>query len=136
MIIKKNHISNFTKYLSVGIFVTLLNIFFSWLFIDIIGMRAILSSTIVGLSIFFVKYFSYTRVNLIRRKTFHIFLLINLTSVMSYIIFTALLIDVYGITTLIAVPLVVIILFILRFFAFYWTRILNTPKKNLILNEK
>ena len=124
---KNQHIQNFLKYLSVGIIVTLLNIFFSWIFIDVIGIRAIISSTIVGFSIFFIKYHSYTRINLIKKK-FHLFLCVNLSSVLLYILSTAIMIDMFKIPTLISIPFVVVSLFLLRFFAFYWIGIIKSEQ--------
>ena len=117
------HIINFSKYLSVGVVVTLLNIFFSWLFIDVVGMKAIVSSTIIGIVLLLFKYFSYVNVRLIHRK-FVIFILINTTSVLLYILFSALLIDIFLVPTLIAIPAVVISLFLLRYIAFHWTKII------------
>jgi len=118
------HFINLFKYSGVGLCVSLLNIFFSWIFIDIVGIKAIVSSTIIGVSIFFIKYLSYTKINLIHKK-FYVFLIINLTSVILYIILTSILIDIFEIKTLIAVPLVVVSLFILRFLFFYWTKIIK-----------
>lgn len=123
MKIKRKEFINFFKYMSIGVLVTLLNILFSWIFIEVIGMKAIISSTIIGVSIFFIKFNSYVKINLIQKK-FAIFMLITISSIMLYIFLTALFIDIFLFPTLVVIPLVVISLFLLRFFIFYWTKII------------
>jgi len=123
MKIKRKEFINFFKYMSIGVLVTLLNILFSWIFIEVIGMKAIISSTIIGVSIFFIKFNSYVKINLIQKK-FKIFMIITLSSIISYILLTSLFIDIFLFPTLVVIPLVVISLFLLRFFIFYWTKII------------
>jgi len=120
----KKHAINFSKYFSVGAFVTIFNIFLSWLLIDVVGFKAFYSSTIVAIITFFMKYTSYLKVNLLKRA-FAIFLLISILSAISYILLTTILIDFLFVPTLIAVPFVVIALFLLRFLAFYWAKIIK-----------
>lgn len=124
---KKQDFINFSKYLSIGVIATLLNIFFSWIFIDLVGMKALFSSTIIGIAIFCIKYYSFVKINLIQRKL-HIFMIITISSILLYIIFTTILIDLLSVKTLIAVPAIVVTLFFLRFFAFYWTKIIKTKQ--------
>ena len=118
------HAINFSKYFSVGLAVSLLNVLLSFIFIDIVGMRALYSSIIVGIIIFLIKYETYVRIHLIKRK-FIIFMLITSLSVLAYIILTTIAVDFLGIHTLIAVPVILAGLFLIRFFAFYLTRIIK-----------
>jgi len=120
--LKRNFIS-FSKYLSVGIFVTILSTILSFLLIDMFGIRTLFASTFVGIIIFFIKYFSYINIKLIHRK-FVTFMMISLSSVILYIVFSTILIDLLLIPTLLAIPFVIIILFLLRFLAFHWTKII------------
>ena len=84
---------NFSKYLLIGIFVTVLTVGLSWFFIDIFGMLALLSSTIVETLGFFIKYFSYRKIKLIK-KSLKKFLLINIGSNIAFILLSSLLIDI------------------------------------------
>ena len=119
----KNYAVNFSKYSSVGLIITLCDIFFSWLFIDIIGMKAILSSSIIETFDFTTKYIGYRKFKLIRKK-FNIFLMITLISIFSFILLSHLLIDLLSYPTLIVIPFLIGLLFLLRFFALYWTKII------------
>lgn len=120
----KRHTINFSKYFSVGVFITILNILFSYIFIDVFEIRALYSSTIIAIFVVLIKYFSYVGIGLIRKK-FVIFILITISSAVSYVILATITIDFFKIPTLIAIPSVVLSLFLIRFFAFYWTGIIK-----------
>jgi hypothetical protein len=52
---------NFTIYTFVGGFISVLNVFLMWLFIDIFKIRTIISGIIIVGSLFILKYFIYKR---------------------------------------------------------------------------
>ena len=114
----------FTKYLLVGIAVTILSIFFSWLFIDIIGIKALYTSSVLTVITFLFKYHSYTKINLIKEK-FIIFLVIEISSLILYVIAATVLIDILYFPTLFIIPMIIGTLFLLRFVALHWTKIIK-----------
>lgn len=114
----------FTKYLLVGIAVTILSIFFSWLFIDVIGLKAFWVLGVLAIAIFLFKYHSYTQINLIHKK-FIIFIIIEISSLVASVIIGGVFIDILSFPTLIIVPLSIGVLFLLRFAALHWTGIIR-----------
>ncbi len=114
----------FTKYLLVGIAVTILSMFFSWFFIDIIGWKAFWVLSVLAVVIFLFKYHSYTQINLIKKK-FVIFMIIEISSLISSVIIGGIFIDILSFPTLIVIPISIGVLFLLRFAALHWTKIIK-----------
>gem|GEM_PF-2165285 len=113
----KKHTVDFSKYTTIGIIVTIANIFLMWLFIDILGISTITSSTVVVLGLHIVKFISYQQVNLIK-KQFLKFTVIQVIFGLLNIIGVWFMIDILGQPTVFSSTIVVGFLFILRFFAF------------------
>ena len=114
----------FTKYLLVGIAVTILSMFFSWFFIDIIEWKAFWVFSVLAVVIFLFKYHSYTQINLIKKK-FVIFMIIEISSLIASVIIGGIFIDILSFPTLIVIPISIVILFLLRFAALHWTKIIK-----------
>lgn len=114
----------FTKYLLVGIAVTILSMFFSWFFIDIIEWKAFWVLSVLAVIIFLFKYHSYTQINLIKKK-FVIFMIIEISSLIASVIIGGIFIDILSFPTLIVIPISIVILFLLRFAALHWTKIIK-----------
>lgn len=114
----KREMINFSKYFGVGLFVLVINAFLSWLLIDILKIIALISSAFLGISISLIKYFSYRKVRLIKKR-FKLFLTISVISLLMYIGLSGLLIDIFKFNTVITVTALTIALFLGRYLAFH-----------------
>jgi len=123
---------NFIKYLAVGIFITIFNIFFMWLLIDIVKMSTLFGSTIVVVTLFIVKFYGYVLIDLMVHsfKNFFKYASINFISLILNIAGVWVLIEVFHISTPIASAIVVYSLFILRFIMFKKTGLIKSPSPN------
>lgn len=122
-IIKKHRV-NFSKFTLVGVIASLLNVFFVWLFIDILLIKTIVATTLVVGSIFFLKFYLYMRIGLIK-KQFLKYTYIQVVSAFLNIFFTWLFIDILLIPTIIATIFVVGGLFLARFVLFNLTKLIK-----------
>ena len=113
---------DFTKYAVVGLLVTLVNVFFMWLFIDVLGIYTLLASSIVVVGIYFIKFMAYNKVNL-THKQFVKYTSIQSGSGLLNIIGVWFLIDVLNLPTVPSSLFVVCILFVLRFIFFKITKL-------------
>jgi len=113
----KKHLLGFSKYTFVGIIVSILNIFFVWLMIDVFEINTIISASIVVGTLFFLKFYLYIAMKLIK-KNFLKYTSIQIFSAILNVVLTWFFIDIFGIPTVIASSSVVIILFIGRFILF------------------
>ncbi|MFC2134811.1 hypothetical protein ACFLTH_09355 [Bacteroidota bacterium] len=120
----KKHKINFSKFTVVGIIASLLNIFFVWFFIDIMFMETVVATTIVVGAIFFLKFYLYNVISLIK-KQFLKYAFIQVISALLNIFFTWLFIDIFLIPTIIATILVVGGLFLTRFVLFNITKLIR-----------
>lgn len=121
--ILKKHKINFSKYFGIGLAATILSIVFSWLFIDILGFKALISSTIIGIAIFLFKYVGYRKIKLIKER-FVRFMIVNIIFTLAYIALSSIFIDLLKFPTLIVIPAITIVLFLLRYIAFYLSGII------------
>jgi len=55
----KKHGKKFSLFIIIGIFKTILIIALSWLFIDVLSIKALIGSTISVFFVFFITYFAY-----------------------------------------------------------------------------
>jgi putative flippase GtrA len=108
---------DFTKYSVVGFLITLANVFFMWLFIDVLKIYTLIASSIVVVSLFFVKFMAYYKVNLIHKQFFK-YTAIQTGSGLLNIIGVWLLIDMLNVPTVPSSLFVVCVLFVLRFVFF------------------
>ncbi|MAG38835.1 hypothetical protein CMO90_01995 [Candidatus Woesearchaeota archaeon] len=120
--LKKNSI-NFSKYTFIGLIVSLLNIFFVWLLIDILKIETLMATSLVVMSVFFLKFYLYILIKLIKKQFFK-YVAIQIISALLNIVLTWFLIDILLIRTVIAVILVVGSLFLARFSLFKVTRLI------------
>jgi len=58
--------NKFLKYASTAIGFYLANIFFMWLFVDIVGLSTVISSTIIVFSLFILRFLTFYKVGLIK----------------------------------------------------------------------
>jgi len=114
---------NFSKFTFVGIIVSLMNIFFVWLLIDILEFKTIISTTIVVGVIFLLKFYSYSLIGLIKKQFFK-YSFIQILSAILNVTFTWILIDLIQVPTIIATSVVVVGLFFGRFLLFKITKLL------------
>ncbi len=119
----KKHIINFSKYLTVGILATILGWLAATFFIDILNYRASIVLLIMNIAVFFIKYVGYRKIRLLK-KSFFTFLAISITSTILLTLAEIVMIDYMTLSAFIAIPIAEIILFVLRFLAFYWFRII------------
>ena len=113
---------DFTKYSVVGLLVTLVSVFFMWLFIDILGIYTLLASSIVVVGVYFMKFMAYNKVNLIH-KQFVKYTAIQSASGLLNIIGVWFLIDILNLPTVFSSLFVVCCLFVLRFILFKITKL-------------
>jgi putative flippase GtrA len=113
---------DFTKYSVVGLLVTLANVFFMWLFIDVFKIYTFLASSIVVITLYFVKFIAYHKVNLIHRQ-FIKYSTIQVSSALLNIIGVWFLIDMLKQPTVFSSLFVVCVLFVLRFVFFKITNL-------------
>jgi len=120
----KKLIVHFSKFTFIGIVATILNIFFVWLFIDILKIKTIIAVTLVVMTIFLSKFYLYVLIRLIKGQ-FLKYTFIQIVSALLNIILTWFFIDVLLIPTIIAATIVVGGLFIIRFILFKVTRLIT-----------
>lgn len=113
----KRHTKNFSKYLLVGIFFMLFNVFFMWLFIDIFKIPTFFGAAIVVTGLFISKFYAYRLINLIH-KQFLKYASASISLAIANIILMWFFVDIINIPTVISSITIVCGLFILRFFAF------------------
>jgi putative flippase GtrA len=113
---------DFTKYSVVGFLVTIANVFFMWLFIDVLRIYTLLASSIVVVGLHIVKFIAYKKVNLIR-KQFVKYTTIQSGSGLLNIIGVWFLIDILDQPTVFSSMFVVSVLFVLRFAFFKLTKL-------------
>ena len=125
-VIRKNS-KNFSKYLIIGIIWTVIYIYVIGVVIDKVGIPTLLGSTISISLVFLGKFFTYTSVNLMKGgfKNFTKYAYVDLVSIFLNIVLVTFAIDFLNIPTRISATIVVIMLFIGRFFIF---RMINLIK--------
>ena len=107
----------FTKYLTIGVIFTLLNVFFMWLLIDVFGLYSAIGASITVVGLFFLKYYAYILTNFMK-KNFMRYASINIASKILNVLLVWLLIEVFHIPTIYSSSAVVLFLFFGRFIAF------------------
>ena len=120
----RKHAINFLKYLTVGGLASILGWVVAVLFIDILDFNASIILIIMNVSIFLIKYMSYRKIKLLH-KSFFRFLLISISSVVIATVSEIIMVEIFSIPALISIPIIEIILFTLRFLAFYWLKIIQ-----------
>jgi putative flippase GtrA len=126
--------TDFFKYTVIGGIVTLMNIFFTWLLIDIIKINTVIATTSVIMFLHAVKFYSYRISNFFgRRQMGHIQFIIY-TAVVVFcsilnIVFVWFLVDILHISTIISVTSVVVGLFLLRFMLFKFSHLIDKERK-------
>ena len=125
-IIRKNS-KNFSKYLVIGIIWTVIYIYIIGVVIDKIGIPTLLGSTISISLVFIGKFFTYVSVNLMNGgfKNFTKYAYVDLVSIFLNIVLVTISIDFLNIPTRISATIVVIILFIGRFFVFRFIKLIE-----------
>ena len=126
--------TDFFKYTIIGGIVTLMNIFFTWLLIDIIKINTVIATTSVIMSLHVVKFYSYRISNFFgRRQMGHIQFIIYTVVVVFCsilnIVFVWFLVDIHHISTVISVTSVVVGLFLLRFMLFKVSHLIDKEQK-------
>lgn len=128
MVIKKlvnnKHIRDFSKYIAIGAIFTILNIFFMWLLIDVFGLYSAIGAAIVVVVLFFGKFYAYILIKLLHKK-FLGYASVNLISMILNVVFVWIFIEIFHIPTIYSSGMVVLVLFIGRFFAFKKLRLIR-----------
>ncbi len=115
--LNQRHAKNFSKYLMIGILFILLNIFFMWLFIDILLFSTLMGASIVAIGLFLIKFYAYLLVGLIK-KQFLKYLFTTGGLAITNIILMWLFVETFHIPTIISSTVIIYSLFILRFIVF------------------
>lgn len=113
----KIHLKNFLKFIIIGLLWSGINVIFMWLFVEILGISAFISSTISIIAVHIGRFYSYVMIRLIHPH-FWKFTYTNIIFTLLNIILMSLAIDVLKINTIIASIIVVGGLFISKFFSF------------------
>jgi len=114
---KNKLIIPFTKYFTIGVTFTLLNIFLMWLLIDILGLYSAIGASITVVGLFFLKYYTYILTNFMKRN-FMYYASIDIASRILNVLLVWFLIEVFHIPTVYSSSAVVLFLFFGRFIAF------------------
>ncbi len=132
----KKIITDFSKYSFIGIIISVMNIFFTWLLIDIVGLETVLATILVLIVLHIIKFYFYRTSNLFDRQLlghiqFTIYSTIVAFSFILHIVLIWFLIDIMYIPTIVSVTAVVFGLFILRFILFKITHLIGEEEKAL-----
>tara|TARA_Y100000310_G_C20703195_1_gene832031 strand:- start:7637 stop:8017 length:381 start_codon:yes stop_codon:yes gene_type:complete len=115
---KFNQLSKgFGKFLIVGIFWTGLYIFLAWFLIDLMGIYAAIASVIIVIMGLVLRFYLYVLMRLIK-KEFLKFVSANLLFSVLTVVLMTITIDMMKIPTLIVSPIIIGVLFILKFIFF------------------
>jgi hypothetical protein len=120
----RKHGINFSKYLTVGILASFLGWISASLLIDSFKFQASITLIFINIGIFLLKYLSYRKIRLLK-KSFFIFMGISIVSTVLLTLSEIILINIAGFPAFIAVPLAEVFFFVLRFFFFYLTKIIQ-----------
>jgi len=118
-IVKRNS-KNFSKYLIIGVIWTIVYIYVIGVVIDKMGIPTLLGSTISITIVFIGKFYSYVFIDLMKGgfRNFRRYAYVDFVSIFLNIFLVTFTIDFLGVPTRISATIVVIILFIGRFFVF------------------
>ena len=105
---------DFGKFLIGGIIWSLISIPLTWILIDYIGLYAFIASTLIVILGIITRYCLYSAVNLIERRFLKFASADMMFSLLNIALMTAA-IDIMKIPTLIAAPLVIVGIFVLKF---------------------
>ena len=127
-------ITDFSKYTLIGIIISIMNILFTWLLIDIIGLDTIIATTSVLMVLHILKFYSYRMSNLFDRQImgqtqFTIYTTIVIFSSILHVLLVWFFIDIIHIPTFISVTTVVIGLFLMRFVLFKASHLIEEDGK-------
>jgi putative flippase GtrA len=120
----KRYTKEFSKYTIVGIFATFSNIFFIWLLIDILKVNTLLSTSVVVIGIFIIKFIAYNKINLIRQQ-FVKYTVIQVSMRLLQIAGIWYFIDVLNLPTIFSSVFVMGVIFLLTFVVFKVTNLTN-----------
>jgi hypothetical protein len=114
-----------------------MNVIFTWLLIDIVGIATIIATTLVLAVLHIIKFYFYRASNLFDRQLlghvqFTIYSIIMVISFVLHITLVWFLIDIMSISTIISVTAVVVGLFILRFGLFKATHLIGTEDNKAV----
>jgi len=108
---------NFGKFLFGGILSAVLSVFLAWIFIDYLGMYALVASIIIVVIGIILRFYLYVSIKLIKRQFFK-FVSTNLVFSALLVALMTISIDIMKIPTLIASPTIIFGLFISKFLFF------------------
>ena len=133
----KKIITDFSKYAFVGIIISIMNVVFTWLLIDIVGLATIIATTSVLAVLHIIKFYFYKISNLFDRQLlgnvqFTIYSIIAVFSFVLHITLIWFLIDIMNIPTIISVTTVIVGLFIIRFVLFKVTHLIEKEENKAV----
>ncbi|MFH1770972.1 MAG: GtrA family protein [archaeon] len=120
----KTNIIHFSKYTLIGGIASLINILLVWLFVDIVKLQSFLGISLAVFLVFLLKFYFYIIIKLIK-KQFLKYTFIQIISAILNIVLTWILIELFGMNTIIATTGVVAVLFLLRFILFKITNLIS-----------
>lgn len=118
--IKKNiekYSINFQKYTFIGIIFSLLEIFFLWIFIDLLRKPTLAYSIIVIGVLTVLKFYSYVIVGMMKNRIFRYMLVLGIFYVLN-VIFVWLLVELIGFSAAFSSAVISMLFFIIRFLTY------------------
>ena len=113
----EKHKRKFSAFLLVGILKTVFTIFITWLIIDILKVKALIGSILVGVIIFLLTYVSYVMVNVIKARFIrYTIATVSLNIIMVFLIWFF--VDIVGLTGAFSSAISVVALFLIRYLLF------------------
>jgi putative flippase GtrA len=109
---------DFIKYVIVGVLYTFINIFLTWLFIDILKTGTVPGAVLTSALIFVTKYFAYVAVGFMVKRFPRYAVVTGLTSA-AFVVLMWLLVDILGVPAVAASAVIVYAMFIVRFLSYY-----------------
>jgi hypothetical protein len=116
-------IKDFSKYTFIGIIISMLVIFFTWLLIDIFQFDTLISTASIVVTFHILKFILYRWIKLFEKQKrehfqFTVYTAIVIFSSLLQIILVWILIDIFHVPTLLSVTTIIAGLFIIRFILF------------------
>ncbi len=123
-------LENFLKYSFVSLILTVFSIIIIWLAVDKLGALAVIIGPLIYISVLFIKYFIYKKIDLTKIKKHilaaYIFIELITLGISTFAFF--MIIDLWNFNTVLFTPIIWTSIFFLRFGFYSWFHMLRTSK--------
>ncbi|MEK6983799.1 MAG: hypothetical protein AABX33_04455 [Nanoarchaeota archaeon] len=113
----KSYRTNFQKYTVIGSIFSLLEIFFLWIFIDLLNKPTLRYSIIIIGALTMLKFYSYVMSGMMKNRIFSYMLVLGIFYVLN-VVFVWLLVEVIGLSAAFGSAFLTAAFFVFRFFIY------------------